>query len=357
MSVVSVAAKVTLSTFVPTPSTPAGGRLGLAFLGAPSVPEMVALAQRAEAAGFESVWVAETRITRDAVVPMTAIAGATERIRVGTAIMNVFTRGPVVLAITFLGLEEVAPGRIVMGLGTGSPLILAPQGQPFERPLTRLREYCRVLQPLMRGEEVTFDGETIRLEGARVEDLLSQGGAIASESKQVPLYLGVTGPRSLELAGRVADGVLLNVCLSTEYVERARSLIERGAAEAGRQLGDLELGMMIVTSPDVDSAKAKDRARRFIAVYVSMFPNIAGETGLPLEVLDALRAAVRDGGVDAGAALIDDSIVDALTVAGTPDECRARLDAYRQAGIELPVLVPLEDGIDAVIDSLGGSVV
>jgi 5,10-methylenetetrahydromethanopterin reductase len=345
-----------LSIFV-TASKPSTLRhVGLAFLGAPSVPEMIRLAQKAEAAGFESVWIAETRITRDAVVPMAAIAGATTRIRVGSAIMNVFTRGPVVIAITFLGLEEVAPGRIVMGLGTGSPLILAPQGQAFDRPLTRLREYCEVMQPLMRGEEVTYNGETIRLEAARVEDMLSQE-SIVSRTAKVPLYLGVTGPRSLELAGAIADGVLLNVCLSTKYVERARGLIERGAVAARRRMAEIELGMMIVTSPDKDSRTGKDRARRFIAVYLSMFPNIARETGLEAEHLEALRAAVRSDGVDAGALLIDDAIVDTLTVAGTPDECRGRLDEYRRAGIELSVLVPLEGEIDTVIDTLGDPLV
>src|SRR3712207_3934852 len=112
---------------------------------------MVALSQRAEAAGFDSVWMAETRLTRDGVVPVAAIAAATDRIRVGTGILPVYTRNPVTLALTFVSLEELAPGRILMGLGTGSPLVLAPQGIPFDRPLTRLREYCDVIPRLIRG--------------------------------------------------------------------------------------------------------------------------------------------------------------------------------------------------------------
>jgi 5,10-methylenetetrahydromethanopterin reductase len=305
---------------------------------------MVRLARKAETAGFESVWVAETRITRDAVVPMTAIAAATERVRVGTAIMNVYTRNPVVIAITFLGLEEIAPGRIVMGLGTGSPLILAPQGHPFERPLTRLREYCEVVRPLMRGEEVTYEGRTIRLEAARVEDLLSDHAAAGD----VPLYLGVTGSRPLEFAGAVADGVLLNTCLPTAYVERARGLIEQGAA--GRDASKIEVGMMIVAAPDEDSKAGKDRARRFVAVYLSMFPNIAKETGLPPDLLDRLRAAFHGEGVDAAARLVGDDVVDSLTAAGTPDECLARLDEYGRAGVGLPVLIPLDGAVEPVID-------
>src|SRR3569833_912190 len=103
-------------------------RMGLLFTGVPAIPEMVSLAQRAEGAGFESIWIAETRLTRDAFVPAAAIAQATERVRIGTGIVNVYTRNPVVLAISFLGLQELAPGRILMGLGTGSPGVLAPQG-------------------------------------------------------------------------------------------------------------------------------------------------------------------------------------------------------------------------------------
>jgi 5,10-methylenetetrahydromethanopterin reductase len=339
---------------VDRPDSSSAARLGLAFLGAPAIPEMVELARRAEEAGFESIWVAETRITRDAVVPLAAIAAATKRIRLGTAIMNVFTRGPVVIGITFLGLDELAPGRIVMGLGTGSPRILAPQGQPFEKALTRLREYCEVLRPLLRGEEVTYDGTAIRLEGARVEDILG-GGKIASAARTIPLYLGVTGPRSLELAGSVADGVLLNVCLSTSYVEHARRLIGRGAASVGRSAADVELGMMTVVSPDADSGQAKDRARRFVAVYLSMFPNIARETGLPGDFLDSLGASLERGGVEEAAVLVDDEIVDTLVVAGTPEECRRRLGEYRAAGVELQVLIPLEGAFDATIETFGAA--
>src|SRR4051812_8603521 len=278
-------------------------RLGLAFLGAPAVPEMVRLARRAEDAGFESLWVAETRITRDAVVPMAAIAAATERVRLGTAIMNVYTRSPVVIAITFVGLDELAPGRIVLGLGPGSPLILAPQGHAFVRPLTRLREYVEVLRPLLRGEPVTYRGATVQVDGARIEDLLASSGEIASEATQLPLYLGVTGPRSLELAGELADGVLLNVCLPTAYVTRARERLAAGAQRRGRSPEGIEVAMMLVVSPDRDALAARDRARRFIALYLSLFPNIARETGLDAPYLDRLRGTFTGEGVEAAARL------------------------------------------------------
>jgi 5,10-methylenetetrahydromethanopterin reductase len=328
-------------------------RVGLAFLGAPRVPEMVRLARKAEAAGFESLWVAETRITRDAVVPMAAIAAATERVRIGSAILNVYTRNPVVIAITFVSLDELAPGRIVMGLGAGSPLVLAPQGHAFTRALSRMREYVEVIRPLMRGETVTYTGRTISLDGARIEDLLSAGDQIASAEMRMPVYLGVTGAPALELAGAAADGVLLNVCLPISYVTRARGLIEQGARAAGRDASAIEIGLMLVVSPDEDSRRGKDRARRFIALYLSLFPNIARETGYPAEWLEQLSRTFSAEGVEAAARLVDDATVDALTAAGTPAECRSKIAEFRRAGVDLPVMVALEGAIDETIELLG----
>jgi 5,10-methylenetetrahydromethanopterin reductase len=326
-------------------------RTGLAFAGAPRVPEIVRLARLAEEGGFESVWMAETRLTRDAFTAVAAMAAATERIKLGTGIVNVFTRGPVVLAISFLSLEELAPGRILMGLGTGSPLVLAPQGVAFERPLTRLREYVDVLGPLMRGERVDYEGESVRLDGARIEDVLSESDGDAATPRP-PLYLGVTGRRALELAGEVADGVLMNVCLPTSYVESRLEVIERGAHRAGRQLGDLDVAMIILVSPDADSAAGKERARRFIALYLALFPNIARETGLDPLLIETTRASFHAKGIDEAARLVGDDVVDLLAAAGTPEECRARIEAYRRAGVQLPVLIAVEGALDTVVETL-----
>jgi 5,10-methylenetetrahydromethanopterin reductase len=232
-------------------------------------------------------------------------------------------------------------------------MVLAPQGHPFTRPLTRLREYAEVMRPLMRGESVSYAGQTIDLVDARIEDLLSGDGQIASDATSVPLYLGVTGAPALELAGELGDGVLLNVCLPTEYVIRARGLIEQGARRAGRDVSAIEIGLMLVVSPDRDSRRGKDRARRFIALYLSLFPNIARETGLPAEWLERLRQVFHGDGVEAAARLVDDAIVDSLTAAGTPEECQARIDEYRCAGVDLAVMVALDGAIEQTIDLLG----
>jgi 5,10-methylenetetrahydromethanopterin reductase len=327
-------------------------RVGLIFAGAPRVPEMVRIAQKAEERGFESVWMAETRITRDAVAPVAAIAQATERIKVGTGIMNVYTRGAVVIAITFNGLDEIAPGRIIMGLGAGSPLILAPQGYAWDRPVQRMREYIEVIRPLMRGDEVTYHGELVTVEGARVEDVLAGEGAVATAA-QMPLYLGVTGRPALELAGELADGVLMNVCLPTSYVESRLEVIERGAKKVGRSLDDLDIGMAVLVSPHEDGDVGRDGARRFIALYLSLFPNIAKETGVSEQLRETVRERFHTEGIEAAAQLVPDDVVNLLAAAGTPDECRARIAEYRRAGVALPVLIAVEGALDAVVDALG----
>jgi len=311
---------------------------------------MVALAKLAEATGFESVWVAETRLTRDAITPVAAIALATERIRVGTGIVNVYTRNPVLLALTFATLQELAPGRIVMGLGAGSPLVLAPQGVTFSRPLTRLREYCSVIPRLIAGEAVTYHGACVDLQGARIEDVLASDGS--SARTPIPLYLAATGPKAVQYAGEVADGVLLNVCLPCAHVRERRQRLASSARAAGRAQSAIEVAMCIVVSPHADAARGRDAARRFIAVYLSLFPNVARETGLETAFVGDLPEAFAQGGVDAAAARVPDEVVELLSASGSVQDCRRRLDEYRDAGVDLPILAPVDGALELAIETL-----
>jgi 5,10-methylenetetrahydromethanopterin reductase len=312
---------------------------------------MVRLSQKAEAAGFDSVWVAETRMTRDGFTAVAAIAAQTQAIRVGTGIVNVFTRNPVLMAVSFASLEELAPGRILMGLGTGSPKILAPQGVPFDKPLTRLREYVEVITRLVRGEVVTYSGETVEVTDACIEDRLSSDEG--ETRPHVPLYLGTTGPKALEFAGEVADGVLMNGCLPADYVASRMELLDRGARRKGRTLEDIEVAMSIVVSPHEDGQIGRDVARRFVTLYLAAMPNIAKESGVPSARIDVIRAAYEQHGLERAMECVDDEIVCHLSAAGTPAECRAKLDEYRASGVSVTVLTAPGPEIERAIDFLG----
>lgn len=319
-------------------------RLGLAFLGGPEVPRMVAAARLAEEHGYESVWVAETRFARDGFVPAAAIAAATRRVKVGTGIVNVFTRGPVLNAISFATLDELAGGRAIMGLGPGSPLVLAPQGEEFHKPVTRLRESVEVARRLIRGERVEYTGEVVRVPGVQLE--------FTPVRPAIPVYLGVTGPKALALAGAMADGVLLNGFTSPEYARRALEKIAAGARGAGRDPQQVDVCNGMVTAMDRDGTAARDRVRPFVAMYLARFPNIAQETGFPAETVLRVRATVDAEGLEAGSRLVTDAMVNHLVAAGTPDEVRARIKDYREAGIRCPVLFIVGDNIEEVVTTL-----
>lgn len=305
-------------------------RIGLGLLGEPDIPGMMEAARQAEAAGYESIWVTETRFTRDAITTATAVALATRRVRVATGVINVYTRGAALCALTFAALDEAAGGRAVAGIGPGSPLILERQGIAFEHPLGRLREYVEAMRAIWRGEPVTREGRYVRLRDLRID--------FRPPRPALPVYLGVTGPQALTLAGEIADGVLLNGFTSVPYARRAIAAIAEGAERAGRRLADLEICHCLITSCAPDGRAARDAIRPLVALYLTTFPNIARESGLPEERLAAVRAAVGAGGPARGAAEIGDEVLDLLVVAGTPDECRARVAAYRAAGVALPVL-------------------
>jgi len=296
------------------------------FLGAPSVPVMVECARAAESCGYESAWMAETRITRDGFVPLAAIGAATRSLQLGTGIVNVFTRGAVASALGFATLEEIAPGRIILGLGTGSPKVLEAQGLTFERPLTRLREHALAIRRLLAGEAVSLHGRTLRLEAAQLE---------APPGRRLALYLGVTGPRALALAGEIADGVLLNAFMPVDYVERARERVAAGARTAGRPLAQIDIGAMLVVSVADEGRAARDAVRPLVAAYLQGFPNIARETGTGPALLEDILAR--------GAAAVPDELLARLVVAGTPAECRQRIEAYRAAGVHLPIYTFIGD--------------
>jgi 5,10-methylenetetrahydromethanopterin reductase len=301
--------------------------LGLELAGEPSVPEMKAIAQRAEALGYDSIWLTETRFTRDAITTTTAVAAATRRVRVATAIINPFTRGAVLTAVTAATLDEAAGGRFVLGLGPGSPTVLARQGIGFARPLARLRETVDVVRRLLRGEEVSFSGETAT---ARLD--------FTPLRPEIPIYLGVTGPKALALAGEIADGVILNGFVSLDYTQRAVDIVRSAAREAGRDPDALEITASIVVSVDENARIARDVVRSQVALYLAEFPNVARESGVPEEEQRRI-AAVRDReGSDAAAALVGDEIVDALTCSGTLATIREALERRREAGVQLPLV-------------------
>jgi 5,10-methylenetetrahydromethanopterin reductase len=209
-------------------------RVALYLQDAHPLPDGIRLAQYAEAKGFEAVWQAESRLVRDAIVPMAAFAATTQRLKVASGVINNWTRNIGLLAATFLTLDDLAPDRIVCGIGAWWDPLARNVGIERRKPLLAMRETVDVLRRLLRLENVTFHGEFHHVDGIELDVVHGR-----REARRVPIYIGATGDQMMELTGEIADGALLNYCVPPEYNDRALELLERGARRAGRRLYDL----------------------------------------------------------------------------------------------------------------------
>ncbi len=304
----------------------------------------MSLAKRAEDLGFESVWLTETRFTRDAITTAAAVAAATSRVRIGTAVTNPFTRGAVLTAVTFATLDELAEGRLVFGFGPGSPHILRRQGFEFDLPLTRMCEHIDVVRQLLTGERVTYKGRTVTVDNVALDFQPFRPG--------IPLYLGVTGPKALDTAAEIADGVILNGFVSAQYSERAIGRLRDHTAQSGRAEGDIEIASWLMVSVDRDSARAKEAVRPMVATYLANFPNIARESGLPDELLETIGLTYAEGGVLEAAKHVGDEVVTRLSCAGSPDEVLDLIQARRNVGVTLPILGILGGNTEIAMEQL-----
>ncbi|MGH2401014.1 MAG: LLM class flavin-dependent oxidoreductase, partial [bacterium] len=205
-------------------SVPAPPRVALYLQDKHPIRDGIRYAQHAEARGFEAVWQAESRLVREATVPMAAYASHTRDIRIGSGVVNTWTRNVGLLAATFVTLDDLAPGRIMLGLGAWWDPLARKVGVKRTSPLQCMRETVEASRRLFTLNEVSYRGEFVRLDGVRIDVVHGD-----SSPRNIPIYIGATGPKMLELAGEIADGVLLNYMVSPKYNDDALERIEAGA--------------------------------------------------------------------------------------------------------------------------------
>src|SRR3954468_9989469 len=216
-------------------------------------------AQLAEERGFEAVLQAESRLVREATVPMAAYAAVTERIKVGSGVVNNWTRNVGLLAATFSTLDDLAPGRVILGIGAWWDPLAQKVGITRSKPLRAMRETVETCRRLLAMERVTMHGEFVDVDDIEIDIVHGD-----RSPKDVPIYIGATGMQMMELAGEVADGVVLNYLVSPEYNARAMEHLEVGAARAGRSGEDLDRPQLVVCSVHDDRATALDLARSMV---------------------------------------------------------------------------------------------
>ena len=289
--------------------------------------KMIHLAKVSEESGFSHIWVGDSHlIWREAYVNMTAMMLNTTKVKFGTGVTNPLTRHPSVLASAYATLEEYAPGRMIVGIGLGDSSVETMGLKPstlanFEKSLEQMRE-------LFAGKEAQLPSGKIHL--------------LHPCKRKVPIYIAASGPKMLELSGRIADGIIILVGVADDYIAHAREKIAAGAQAAGRKLADISLVLWVPCAVS-ESAPAKDAVKAHVArVVAHPLPYILDPN--EQKVLEEIRKTYdyyhhMDQQAN-HAEVIPDWLVDKFAIAGTVDQCRAQIERIKKSGIQQIAIIP-----------------
>ncbi len=318
------------------------------------------MAEYAEAAGFSEIWQADTRLARDCIVMMSAFLARTKKLRLGSGVLPIWTRNAAVIAASWSTMWELgkqvsgdpdAPSRVMLGLGAWWEPIASRVGEKREKPLKAMREYVEAIHALFSMEEVTYAGEFVKLDRVRLDVVFGD-----TRPRDIPIYIGATGDKMLELAGEICDGVVLNYVVSVDYIRRAVDLVAQGAAKAGKTLDQIDRPELLVCSlSDNDPRAAYFEAKKLVAYYLATEPHIMKASGVPEDLIQKVQAVMSWPATEAeyiaAAQVIPDDVPRMLMAVGTSDECVAKVREYVDAGVTCPILYPLMDDIKPVVDA------
>src|ERR687896_904509 len=312
-----------------------------------SASEQLALVQEAERLGYDSVWTAEA-YGSDAATILGWLAGATSRIRLGSAIFQMPGRSAAMTAMTAATLDNLSEGRMILGIGSSGPQVAEGwHGQRFPGQLARTREYVTILRKALARERLEFEGDTYTLP-------LPDGPGkalklmIAPVQDRIPVYLAAIGPKNTQLVGEIADG-WLPVFFSPEHVDDSRALLEEGAGRSGRSLDGFDIAPTVQVAIDDDIDRARDSMRQFIALYVGgmgsrerNFYNVLVQRYGFEEAARKIQDLYLDGKKEEAAAAIPPELIDLVSLVGPRDRVKDRLEVYRSAGVGTLIVSPME---------------
>ncbi|MGV7975950.1 MAG: LLM class flavin-dependent oxidoreductase [Anaerolineaceae bacterium] len=325
-------------------------RVAIYLQDAHDLREGLDIARYAEEKGFEAVWQAESRLVRDAIVPMAAYAAVTERIKVGSGVINNWTRNIGLLAATFLTLDDLAPNRIICGIGAWWDPLAKNVGINRTKPLKAMEETVTVMRRLLNMERVTFEGEFVNVHDIELDVVHGR-----REPRNVPIYIGATGDKMLEMAGRIADGVVMNYCVPVDYNDVAIEQLMVGLKNAGRRLDDFDRPQLVVCSVDEDHDRAIDTTRELLCQYLAQQPHIAKASGVSADVVQKIQAILgwpaTHEQIQKAKHLVPEELIHRITASGTPAEAKAKVQEYIDHGCTCPILYAVGGNAKLLIDT------
>jgi len=301
--------------------------LGIPPIGLP-IDLCTDIVRQAEERGFESIWVGEAWGTETCTM-VGALLARSQRIHIGTGIVSLYLRPPTLTAMQAATLALIAPGRARLGLGVSTRNINTFHGIPWDHPVSRTREYVTILRRVLAGERVTYEGQFYRPRGFQLSP---------TPPSRVPIYFAAVNPQMLQLAGELADGVML-AWLPARQVSASLAEIATGAARAGRSLSDIDIGCYIHTAVTADRERTLKQLRRVLVGYCQANTYIQGFRHFGYgDILDHVHQYWQAGDRAGAEAAIPERMVEELYVFGTAEECHAHIERFRHAGIGLPVV-------------------
>ena len=305
--------------------------LGVGTDGVTSMSETLELAKAAEALGYHSFWLSEGYHSRSAIVRATLIAAATSKIKIGLGILSPHTKHPALLAMEAASLDEVARGRVILGIGR---VLNALRKHALDSAgTTRLvKESIEISKKILSGQRVQYDGRIFKMPppGSRLD--LDPCG-------ELPVYVGATGPAMLKLAGEYADGIVFNYPCTPSFVAYAMQLIEEGLKRSRRSLENFGVAAYLLISVDENEKKALDAAKRFVAQKLpTRHSAMLQHAGVNAAEIGAVKEQVERLGVAQAAVELEDDLVRKVAIAGTPDQVVQGVRAFAGTGLKLPIV-------------------
>lgn len=312
-------------------------RIGLSFSGGLPPTDIVDCIQLADELGYESAWMAEGH-GGDQFSVLTACALRTKNILLGTSITSVFVRSAPTIAMAAASVDHFSQGRFVLGLGTSHKVQVEPEhGLVFEKAVPRLRECVQIVRTLLQKGEISYQGSVYNIENFDFWfDPLR---------REIPIYIAAVFPKMLEVCGEIAQGALMTWC-TLEHAETAAWHVAEGAKRAGRDPSEVEVATLLPCAAGSSGEGALEGLRTNIARYAARFPRyrrLMEDAGFTKE-LQAVRRAWDEGDQEEAIRLVPAELIDKIALVGSADQCRAKLEAYRRAGITQPIISPRVSG-------------
>jgi 5,10-methylenetetrahydromethanopterin reductase len=324
-------------------------KFGIEFVPKDAYWKIAAYALQAEKQGFDNLWITDHYGNRNVYVTLTAAAIYTNKIIFGTGVTNPWMVNPVITAQAIASLNELAPGRVVLGMGAGDKTTLEAVGIDMGKPLAAVKESIDMFRKLTNGEKVEFKGEVFKAAGAKLN---------FKPANKIPVYIGAQGPKMLELAGKIGDGVLINASHPSD-VQFAVQMANEGMKQAGKSPADVDITAYTSFSVNEDPKKAVKAAAPVVAFIVAGSPAAVLEKhGIDVSKADELRAALKAGDFPKAIASVTPGMLDAFSICGTPDVCIEKIAALQKIGIsQFVVGSPVGSNVKVAIDLIGQKII